>query len=102
MGQEEQRAGYAEVAAFLTEHLQLALRGEAQRTRLTGRWAGAAPRLLRHDEGAAGVNWWFTPQLVLKVSLHRSRGNRFVDVRRDPLPASDVTHTLFAGTQFSF
>jgi hypothetical protein len=96
---------YALGSYFLTEHLQVALRGEISDTELVG-FQGESS-LLHHRELAAAINWWFTPGLVVKLSGHAIRGNRFAhpDLLDDALLAGTLapdTFAAFGGMQFSF
>jgi len=55
----------------------IGMRGRAN-SRLKSDQTLAAPRsLLRHNEDAVGVNYWFTPRFVLKLSYHHVNGNLF-------------------------
>lgn len=105
---EQSWAAYAAAGWFLTEHLQVALRHEVQRTHLAGHRGGHP--LLRHDQLTAGLNYWVNPSLVLKASFARVEGNRFA-LPPDATVASLVTPggeppvqtgVIIAGTQFSF
>lgn len=81
-------AAFLETAYRLTEHWQLAGRADHSRTRVSGteaEMAAAMPDLGKHREFAAGVNYWFTPELVLRVSGHRVYGNRFATPDADAL-----------------
>lgn len=88
------------------DHWQVAARVEGYRTWVQG-IAGISP-LQRHLEAALGLNYWFTPALVVKGSLHQVVGNRFVfpagatyqDLATS-LPAERTTMVL-VGTQFAF
>jgi predicted porin len=96
-------AGYVEAAWMLDEHVQVAGRFDYSRATFPG--VPSSSPLLHHQELAAGINYWVSPQLVLKVSYHAVKGNRFA-VPADfgpgsPLP-SDRTQLLVVGTQFSF
>ncbi|HZN94521.1 MAG TPA: hypothetical protein VFB81_17525, partial [Myxococcales bacterium] len=97
--------GYVLASYFLTEHLQVALRGEVSETELLAltEWSP----LLRHRELAAGVNWWFTPSLVVKLSIHGIDGNRLAkpEMLDDALldgTLAPTTVAVFGGTSFSF
>lgn len=68
-------AGYVEVARYLGEHLQLAARGEAAQSRLSGIAAGSFGR---HREAALGVNYWANSDVAFKASFHLLDGNRLV------------------------
>jgi hypothetical protein len=94
------RPPYAEVAWFLTPWLQVAGRYERARTTLDA-FSGGSP-LLRHDEGAVGLNFWVDPSLVLKLSGHHVRGARFVAPGGDAGSVEDRTNLVFAGAQFTF
>lgn len=95
-------AGYLEVAQFVGRRVQVAARIEGYETTVDG-YSG--PRsLLRHREGAVGVNYWAAPQLAFKLSYHEIRGNRFA-VPADAVASAslpDRTHLVVAGAQFSF
>jgi len=103
-GQETQRAAYLELAAFLGRHFQVAVRGEVDRVTLPG--VGGSP-LLRHDEIALGLNYWFDPGFVVKASCHAVRGKRFAEAE-DPGTAypwnepTERTDLFVVGMQFSF
>jgi hypothetical protein len=94
-------AGYVEAGVRLGEHWQAVAKVEA--TKLD--WSSSVvpdESLLRHTEGAVGVNYWFTRDFVLKASFHTVKGNRFT------LPAwadnvfHPYTNELMVGSQFSF
>ena len=99
-------SGYASAAWFCTEHLQAAARAELARTRLPGLGTGSA--LQRHAEWAAGLSWWFTPEMAVKASFHDVTGNRFAfpaeatDLSLANDPPSDRTQLVVLGAQFSF
>ncbi len=115
MGAETARTAYASAAWFLTEALQVALRYEHQRTRLSELAAGFDQHhpLLRHEQFTAGLNWWVTPGLVFKGSWALVEGNRFsfpaeasgAPVTVGDLPNLDLeqhTQVVILGTQFAF
>ncbi|GEJ59546.1 hypothetical protein [Anaeromyxobacter diazotrophicus] len=97
-------AGYVEVARRLGPHWQLAARLDGSRTWVTG-YAGDSPAL-RHRDLAAGVNYWFSPDLVVRAALHDVDGNRFAapEAPADVAAglASRHTRLLEAGAQFAF
>jgi len=99
-GSESQLSGYGEVAWFLTKSVQVAARYEVTRTFLED-VSGGSP-LLRHDEAGLGLNYWFNPDFVLKTSVHRAEGLRFVGPREDASPPSGPTLLVVAGAQFTF
>lgn len=99
-GHERQLGGYAEAAWFVTPRLQVAARWEAARVTLD---EGDAPAALRrHDEGALGVGWWFTPEMVARVSVHAVKGFRFATPEDAAELGDDRTLLFVAGTQFTF
>jgi hypothetical protein len=108
--QQRTHTAYAEAAWFLTDRLQVGIRGEYYRLRIP---RGSIPRggpygaLLRHRELAATLNYWFEPGFVIKLSVHAIHGNRFAH----PLAIDDVllggamarnTVAVILGFQFSF
>jgi hypothetical protein len=73
--------------------------------------------LLYHNERAAGLNYWFSPSFVMKLSYHHIEGNRFSQPDRDDLvaklttaytagsttiPFPTTTDAMLLGAQFSF
>ncbi len=97
---ERHLGGYAELAWSFLPQLQVAVRWDEAHQHA----AGIPSELLRHREGAAGLSYWPSPNLVFKVSYHRIDGNRFAV---PPLSAPDGTidrrtDLLVAGAQFSF
>jgi hypothetical protein len=63
----------------------------------------------RHREWAGGLNYWFSPSLVFKLSYHAVNGNRLAVPDEDELgplfePERLRTRTslVLVGTQFSF
>ncbi len=101
--EEKQVSAYAELAYFVTGKAQLAARYERCRMDLADPlYADVPAGLLGHDEVAIGLNWWFTPQVVAKVSLHEVWGKRFA-AAEDPLAnPKDRTLMFVGGTQFTF
>jgi hypothetical protein len=100
-------AGYVEAAWMFKSGVQVASRVEGSWSKLDG-FSGSSP-LLRHREAAVGVNYWFSPDLVVKASYHLVDGNRFAyrpwpDPANppSPLPGLDqTTHLFVIGAQFS-
>jgi hypothetical protein len=102
-------AFYAEVAYHIDPHWQVA----GQYGRLTSDVLAipepAAPSLLDHKEVALGLNYWWNPNFVFKLSFHRVDGNRFAGP--DPLELAQAvasgtlkekTNLVLFGAQFSF
>ena len=103
---ERQRAhaAYLQVAYFVTEHIQLAALVDFFETRVP---TGQRSSLFDHHELGVGINYWFNPGMVVKLSGHGLDGNRF----GRPSPLDDALlsgsldrHTLAAilSIQFSF
>lgn len=66
----------------MTEHLQLAGTYGTNNTTVVTTFisdanVGRAPSLLEHREAGVGLNYWFTPNMVVKTSYHQVTGNRF-------------------------
>ena len=97
--------GYAEVAFHFTPEIQLALQVEGLRTRAPG----VAPNspFLTHRSVSVGLNYWFSPGLVVKAAAQAISGNRlaFPRLLDDALLGGGVsgdTALFTLGTQFSF
>ncbi len=101
--EEKQLSAYAEAAYFVTPKAQVAARYERCRMELGDPlYAHVPSHLLDHDEVAVGLNWWFTPQVVAKASVHEIWGSRFAS-SEDPLADPEGRTLMFvAGTQFTF
>jgi len=107
---------YGEIAVRLFSNWQLAGLYSTLRTTLLSTNQAAldaniarAPKLLDHDEMGAGINYWFTPNFVLKTSVHWVDGNRFAypdPTRVRQIVATgkllDRTTTVLVGSQLSF
>lgn len=105
----DQNAAYLEVAARVGQYLQFAAQGNWLHVDYPGVEHPIAPTMKDHLEAALGVNFWITPSLVVKASVHRIWGNRLAA----PSPADfgslvatgglhGTTNLLLVGTQFSF
>jgi hypothetical protein len=97
--------GYLEVARFLTAEIQVALQLQAMRSHQQGVPDGSP--LLWHESAALGLNYWFTPGMVMKAAVSGMRGNRLAFPRHldDALLAGSLheeTPLFTLGTQFSF
>jgi hypothetical protein len=92
-GERRLKAGYLEVSRFLTPHWQLAGRYDRLVTDLTANDADLPLVLFQHREAALGVNYWFSPSLVLKVSVHDVKGNAFAL----PKEAADLRAAIDGG-----
>jgi hypothetical protein len=104
--------GYAEAALRLTSHWQVAGLWSQLRTTLEGAAPAniaRAPKALDHDEIGGGINFWFSPNFVLKTSVHKVNGNRFAfpdPTRMRAIVAAnqlrDETTVVLVGSQISF
>ena len=125
---DRQNGWYYEGAYRLVGGLQVAGLFDRATTHLKGKKRGcAAPcsdypelgkSLLYHKESAAGLNYWFSPSFVMKLSYHHIEGNRFAQPNRDDLvakmsaayaipgnttsPLPSETDAVLLGAQFSF
>jgi phosphate-selective porin len=102
----DSKAGYAEAAYFVTKNLQVAGRFETGKVELADaelERIGGEPdaALLKHQEYAFGVNWWFSPDFVFKLSYHMVDGLRFAVPEGEGEP-DDKTNTIVAGVSYSF
>lgn len=71
---------YGEAAYRLTSHWQLAATHGRYNTTLQNVPAAniaLSPTLLEHEETAGGLNYWFSPNFVVKTSYSHIDGNRF-------------------------
>ena len=101
-------AVYVEAAYRFFEKFQLAGRWEWSDDDADG--SGGLPSSLKeHQEVAVGLNYWFTPNFVMKTSYHHIWGNRFAFPSEDRLTTTiesgllrDKTDMVVAGLQFSF
>jgi hypothetical protein len=106
VGTEHSVGAHLTAAWSFDAHWQVAARIEGHQTWVAD-IAGISP-LQRHRELALGLNYWFTPALVVKGSLHQVVGNRFVypaGATYQELAATfpaERTTTVLLGTQFAF
>ncbi|HKC12510.1 MAG TPA: porin [Vicinamibacteria bacterium] len=103
------RGAYIEAAYRLRDRWQGAVQYGRLTTDLPGVNTSIAPSLLNHTEVAVGLNYWFSPQFVFKLSYHHVDGNRLAApepedvaalVRSGALPTK--TQLVHFGAQFSF
>jgi hypothetical protein len=101
--------GYVEAAYRFGDRWQAAAQYGHLTTSLAGAAGPIAPSLLDHTEAALGLNYWFSPQFVLKLSYHHVHGNRLAAPEPEDLSAQvrsgalqTRTHLLKVGAQFSF
>lgn len=102
---------YAEVAYQITSHWQVAARYEFLDLQVTAPELQYVPKsFYEHEDMAIGANYWFNPNLVIKLSYHRVDGNLFAkpDKLEDLLEAlttnngDKTTQLVRVGVQFSF
>lgn len=101
--------GYLEIAFKATEHWQFAARYDYQ-TNNFGSGLDYGPEfssLNDHKDIGIAVNYWFSPNLVIKTEYHRVEGNRFADPDWDNFweiiyGINDRTDLFQIGAQFSF
>lgn len=105
--------GWYVEAAFkpLDDHLQLAALISGLDFELPGTDTSTSVRrsLTQHDEWAVGVNYWFSPNFVLKLSFHDVDGNRIsipdatlLDEQVENGTLQTRTRLVLFGAQFSF
>ncbi len=97
---ERHLGGYAEAAWSFLPRWQVTLRWDESHQHAQG----VPSNLLTHREGAVGLSFWPSPNLVFKASYHDVDGNRFAV---PPMSAPDGsierrTKLYLAGAQFSF
>lgn len=100
---------YLELAYKITEHWQLAGRYDYQDNSF-GAGFDYGPMfdtLNEHRDLGFAVNYWFSPNLVIKCEYHRVEGNRFASPDWDNfwqilLGIDDSTDLFQIGAQFSF
>jgi hypothetical protein len=102
--QQRTHGACATAAYFVSEKIQLGVRGEIGQINVPG---VAGPTYFKHRELAGTFNVWLDPGLVLRFSLHAIDGNRFAH----PAAFDDAvlsgrlnSHTVafISGVQFSF
>jgi hypothetical protein len=103
----ERAVGAALVASWsFDEHWQVAAQLEGYQSKVPS--IAVSSSLLHHREGALGLNYWFTPALVLKASVHQIVGNRFAYTEgatyQDLVtaPPQERTSMFLSGLQFTF
>jgi hypothetical protein len=92
---------YVEGGYMITRNLQAAAKYEASETTLDGIDLGEDDSLLEHRGWALGLNWWFSNNLVVKLSYQRVDGLRFVE-EGDSEGDDETTGIIQFGGQFSF
>ena len=100
-------ASYLEVAYMLNDHWQVAARYDQAELDPANRERVPRSSLLEHRDLAVGINYWFSPLFVLKVSYHDIEGNLFAIPGRNPKilqkkPLDPETSLVQFGLQFNF
>ena len=99
---------YLEGAYLFRDHYQVALLYDAYGITYPDSVIAVVTMPEDHRETAVGFNYWFNPNLVLKLSYHYVKGNVFAApddmieiliTGRDP---EEITQMVIFGTQFSF
>jgi hypothetical protein len=103
--------GYLESAYRVTDHWQLAARFDVEDMEdTTQEEIDAVASLREHRELALGLNYWFNPNFVIKLSYHYVDGNIFAKPETaekylenlEEESYADETDMILIGTQFSF
>ena len=95
----EGKGAYLEAARFFNEKWQIAARYDW--AELTTEDGDPDAALLEHEDAALSLNYWFSPNLVFKLSYHLVDGNLYaIPESRDELGTE--TRLLQLGVQFSF
>ncbi len=99
------KPSYVEAAYKVDEHWQVAARYEYEDLEFK-----FIPASTKHRDSALGINYWFNPDLVLKLSYHHVQGNRFAfpedpavyGQRESTNSFEEPTNLILFGAQFSF
>lgn len=92
---------YVETDFRITQRWQVAARAEAAKAKVEN-YTGNSP-LLRHREAAIGLNYWASPDFVVRASFHLMRGKRYANPETfDGTLRDSTTHLVVLGSQFSF
>ena len=98
-GEGETTSFYLEAAYRIGENFELAGRFDRFETSLEE--DDHEGEVIEHQDIAVGANYWFNPNLVVKLSLHKVSGLGAVAPVDDEELDNDTT-ALFFGAQFSF
>ena len=94
-------AAYAEASWRLAKHWLVAARYDWAKTKLDED-AGVDEDLLEHQDVGLAVNYFFSPNFVLKLAVHQVTGNRFTSVDDEDAEQDEKTTLVTFGTSFSF
>jgi len=64
--------------------------------------AGVDDNLLKHQDIGLAVNYFFSPNFVLKLAVHQVAGNRFTSADDEAAVQDEKTTLVSFGTSFSF
>jgi hypothetical protein len=107
-------SNYVETSYRIGQHWQVAARYDQLKVTLPGtnlsKLPKIFPQLLEHKETALGVNYWFSPNFVVRANYQRVDGNRFAfpetGAEVQAALASGIldrkTDMILVGAQFSF
>lgn len=110
----EEDGGYLELAYKVTDHWELAVRGEDWEVDFPNvnlsLLPAIIPQLMEHEDLAFGVSYWFTPGFVVRLNVHQTEGNRFAFLETPEQVQQalvtgrldDETELIVLGAQFSF
>ena len=102
---------YADFSYMLTSEIQAALGYQFSHLELQDGATGKDSSLTKHQEASVGINYFFNPNFVLKLSYHYIYGNKFAypeledmetDVVAGTLELEKNTHVVLFGASFTF
>lgn len=94
-------AAYAEASWKLSPRWLVAARYDWAKTDLDEN-AGVDDGLLEHQDLGLAVNYFFSPNFVLKLAWHQVTGNRFTSLDDEDAEQDEKTSLVTFGTSFSF
>lgn len=94
-------AAYAEVSWRFNPHWLVAARYDWSSTDLDDD-EGVEDELLDHQDLGFAVNYFFSPNMVLKLAWHNVDGNRFTSPDDEDEEQDDTTSLVTGGVSFSF
>jgi predicted porin len=94
-------AAYGEAAWRISSGWQVAARYDWSKTDLDAS-AEVDDELLKHQDLGLAVNYFFSPNFVLKLAWHQVTGNRFTSTDDEDAQQDRKTSLVTFGTSFSF
>jgi predicted porin len=94
-------AAYGEAAWRITSAWQVAARYDWAKTN-PDEADGVDEELLKHQDIGLAVNYFFSPNFVLKLAWHSVTGNRFASADDEDAQPDKKTNLVTFGTSFSF